>query len=121
MDLPATKMSGSNPHAVVAPPQPAEKVWVSSIISSAPYFVANSRRPAMKPGSGSTMPILVSAGSVRIAATSPCCNAASTEARSFHTAARVVRSTGTGGATLPGRETVDPSGPASAKASSTDP
>jgi hypothetical protein len=35
--------------------------------------VANSRRPSMKPGSGSTMPILVSAGSVRIAATSPCC------------------------------------------------
>ena len=34
--------------------------------------VASSRSPSRKPGSGRTMPMLVSAGSVRIAATSPC-------------------------------------------------
>ena len=96
MDLPMTKMSGWSPQARVAPPAPAENVCVSSIISSAPYLVASSRRPSMKPGSGSTMPMLVRAGSVRIAATSPWDSASSTAARSFQVTALVVRSRSTG-------------------------
>ena len=75
----------------------------------------------MNPGSGSTMPMLVRAGSVRMAATSPWASSRSTEARSFHVAARVVRSSGTGGATLPGRDCALPSGPGIAKVSSTEP
>ena len=111
MLLPITKMSGSSPHAAVAPPGPAEKVCVSSIISSAPYRVASSRSPARKPGSGSTMPMLVSAGSVRIAATSPC-------ASSLSTAGEVVQLRDPGrqverhrGRDVAGRRRASPSGP----------
>ena len=75
----------------------------------------------MNPGSGSTMPMFVSAGSVRIAATSPWARAFSTASRSFQGTERVVRSRSTGGATFPGRLSVLPSGPGSANASSTEP
>ena len=96
MDLPMTKMSGCSP----TPGGPAragrERVrLVDHQQRAVPR--ASSRSPSMKPGSGSTMPMLVSAGSVRMAATSPWASASSTAARSFHVTDRVVRSRSTGG------------------------
>ena len=106
---------------MVAPPQPAENVWVSSIMSRVPAAVHSSRSRSWKPGSGSTMPMLVSAGSVSTAATSPWASARSTASRSFQATTRVVSASGTGGPTLPGRLSVSPSGPGTANVSSTDP
>ena len=57
------------------------------------------------------MPMLVSAGSVRIAATSPCASCSSTPARSLNSATRVVSDSGTGAPTSPARATASPSGP----------
>ena len=121
MLLPITSTSGCSPHSAVAPPGPAENVCVSSITSRAPYVVASSRSPSRKPGSGSTMPMLVSAGSASTAATSPCASCASTPARSLNSATRVVSASGTGAPTSPARATAVPSGPGTANASSTEP
>jgi hypothetical protein len=59
-------------------------VCVSSMISSAPYFMRQLAEAIVKPGSGRTMQELVITGSVRIAATSPLASAASTPARSLN-------------------------------------
>jgi hypothetical protein len=88
----------------VQPPGPALSVWVSSITSSAPARVQASRTPVRKPSSGSTIPMLVSAGSIRRQATSPSANAASTDGRSLNSATLVVRVGSTIGPTFPSRE-----------------
>ena len=44
--LPITTKSGSRPHAAVAPPGPAQMVWVSSLTSSTPWRRVISRTPA---------------------------------------------------------------------------
>jgi len=67
------------------------------------------------------MPMLVRAGSVISTATSPGASAASTDARSFHSRARVVTTGDTEGATFPGRLTVEPSTARTTNVSSTVP
>ena len=71
IDLPIVTMSGYSPQARVQPPGPALNVCVSSLISSVPYVRVSARTASRKPGAGSTMPMLVSAGSISTAATSP--------------------------------------------------
>ena len=82
--LPTTKKSGSRFHSWVQPPMPVEMVWVSSMISSEPYFLVSSRHFCIKPGSGRTMPMLVIAGSHISAATSPLARAASRASTSLN-------------------------------------
>ena len=65
------------------------------------------------------MPMLVSAGSVSTAAISPVRSARSTASRSLNSTATVVVAGSTAGPTLPGRERVVPSGPATTNVSST--
>ncbi len=86
------------------PPGPALNVCVSSMIRSVPWLVQSSRTASRKPGSGSTMPMFVSAGSISRQATSPCASAASTDPISLNSATRVVWAGSTIGPTLPSRE-----------------
>ena len=65
--------------------------------------------------------MFVRAGSVMSTATSPGASAASTDARSFHSSARVVMAGGTAGPTLPTRATVAPWSSRTTKVSSTVP
>jgi hypothetical protein len=65
------------------------------------------------------MPMLVRAGSISTAATSPCASWRSSPARSLNSATRLVIVTSTGSPTLPGRETPSPSGPTTISDSST--
>ena len=65
--------------------------------------------------------MLVRAGSVMTTATCSSARAASTDARSFHSTARVVAAGSTAGPTFPARDTVRPSGPRTTKVSSTVP
>ena len=69
MALPIVTTSGDSPHAAVQPPGPALMVCVSSMMSSVPVPSHAARRPSWKPGSGRTMPMLVSAGSASTHAT----------------------------------------------------
>ena len=52
--------------------------------------------------------MFVSAGSASTQATSPCASSRSSASASFHSTTRVVSSSGTGGPTLPSRETTEP-------------
>ena len=100
-----------------------ESVCVSSMISSAPVLAWPARAaPSRKPGSGRTMPMLVSAGSVRMAATSPWASSRSTglEVVALDDA-RVVRSRSTGGRRCPGAAGPCRRRRAAAKVSSTEP
>ncbi len=65
--------------------------------------------------------MLVSAGSIRTHATSPCESAASTEPASLNSARRVVCAGSPAGPTLPARERTTPSSPSVTNASSTVP
>ncbi|MNF56733.1 hypothetical protein D3C84_382330 [compost metagenome] len=87
--LPTVRKSGSRCQARVQPPGPVDRVWVSSTIKRVPTWRVSSRRRAMKPGAGSTMPMLVSAGSQSTAATSPGASAASSAARSLNGTTRL--------------------------------
>ena len=116
-----TNRSGCKSQALVQPPGPSEMVWVSSMSSSVPAARHARSTAARNPGSGSTMPMLVIAGSMMRTATSPCASPASTDAMSLNSAARVVSCNGTGAPTLPGRSRVLPAGPSTARVSSTDP
>ena len=70
--LPTTTKSGSSPQAAVQPPGPAQSVCVSSMTSSTSWRRVISRTAGRgSPSSGSTMPMLVSAGSISRQATSP--------------------------------------------------
>ncbi|MNM75161.1 hypothetical protein D3C81_869370 [compost metagenome] len=89
MALPRVRKSGSSCQARVQPPGPVDSVWVSSTISRLPACRVSSRSRAMKPGCGSTMPMLVSAGSQSTAATSPGASAASSAARSLNGTTRL--------------------------------
>ena len=46
IDLPIVTMSGFRSQAPVAPPGPAENVWVSSLISSVPWVRVSLRTPS---------------------------------------------------------------------------
>ena len=100
--------SGRSPQRRVAPPGPAEKVWVSSTTSSVPVASHAARTPSKNPGSGRTIPMLVSAGSVSTQATSRAPSAASSAARSLNSTATDVVAGSTAGPALPGRESVRP-------------
>ena len=65
-------------------------VWVSSMISSVPLSRVKRRRASWYPGSGRTIPMLVSAGSASTAATSPGASAASSASTSLKGTIRVV-------------------------------
>ena len=117
--LPIVKISGFNPCNAVIPPGPTEIVCVSSMIQTAPYFLARSPTAFKYPSSGSTIPIFVIAGSIRIAATSPLASAASIPAKSLNSTTRVVSSSGTGAPRFPSRFTVLPALSSVAKVSST--
>ncbi|SLI87758.1 Uncharacterised protein [Mycobacteroides abscessus subsp. abscessus] len=60
-------------------------VITSSMINRAPWFSVSSRRPALKPGSGATAPMLPAAASVMTQAISPglASKAAATASRSL--------------------------------------
>ena len=90
MTLPKVNRSGAQPSPEPSRPHhPAadtrKPVSTSSRISRAPWARVIVRRPALKPGSGATTPMLAAAASVMTAAIrSPCsANAASTAARSL--------------------------------------
>ena len=76
--LPIVTTSGRSPHAAVQPPGPALIVCVSSMISSVPVRSHAARSASWKPGSGRTMPMLVSAGSASTQATCPSASRRST-------------------------------------------
>jgi hypothetical protein len=118
IDLPIVTMSGDSPQARVQPPGPALKVCVSSLISSKPYSRVSDRTASRKPGSGSTMPMFVSAGSMSTAATSRCASSRSSAAVSLNSTTRVVTDGSTGAPTFPSRER-GPSGVAMMNVSST--
>ena len=120
-DFPSVTASGSRPQAAVQPPGPALSVCVSSMMSSAPWRVHSSRTASRKPGSGSTIPMLVRAGSISTQATSPWASASSTVSISLNSAARVVLAGSTIGPTLPSREWVSPPSPRTTNDSSTEP
>ncbi len=120
IDLPSVTMSGSRPHAAVHPPGPAESVWVSSMISSVPVRVHAARAPSQKPGSGSTMPMLVSAGSARTQAISCPSSAASSAGRSLNSTTAVVSVGSTAAPTSPSRARGRPSS-STTNVSSTEP
>ena len=90
IDLPIVTMSGSRFQARVQPPGPALNVCVSSLISRVPAARVSSRTASRYPGSGSTIPMLVSAGSISTAATSPAASSRSSAARSLNSTTRVV-------------------------------
>ena len=81
----------------------------------------SSRTPSQYPGSGSTIPMFVSAGSNMQTATSPRASSRSSPSRSLISTTRVVVSTGTGGPVFPGWSTTAPESSSSAKDSSTVP
>ena len=91
------------------PPGPAESVCVSSMISSVPVRVQASRAAAQNPGSGSTMPMFVSAGSASTQAISPPASAASSAGRSLNSTTAVVSVGSTAAPTRPGRARGRPS------------
>jgi hypothetical protein len=91
------------------------------MISSVPARVQPSRTASRKPSCGSTIPMLVRAGSISTHATSPLPSAASTESMSLNSATRVVVAGSTAGPTLPARERTRPSSPSVTNASSTEP
>ena len=119
--LPIVKKSGFKPSAPVIPPGPTEIVWVSSIIRKALYFLANSCTPTKYPSSGNTIPIFVIAGSIKMAATSPCASAFSIATKSLNSTTLVVSAKSTGAPIFPSRLTVNPASSSVAKVSSTDP
>ena len=88
--LPIVIKSGFNPRSAVIPPGPTEIVWVSSIIKIVPCFFASSCTASKYPACGKTIPTLVIAGSIKIAATSPLANAFSMPAISLNSTTRVV-------------------------------
>jgi len=118
IDLPIVTMSGSRFQARVQPPGPALNVCVSSLISRVPAARVSSRTASRYPGSGSTIPMLVSAGSISTTATSPAASSRSSAARSLNSTTRVVSVGSTGAPTLPGRD-CGPSGPSTMNDSST--
>ena len=91
------------------------------MISSVPAARVSSRTASWYSGSGSTMPMLVSAGSKSTAATSPGASAARRPSMSLISTTFVVSATGTAGPMLPSRATTEPSSANCAKVSSTDP
>ena len=117
--LPIVKISGFKLCSAVIPPAPTEIVWVSSIIQTAPYFFASSPTLSKYPSSGNTIPTFVIAGSIKIAATSPCFNAASIAAKLLNSTTRVVSRKETGAPIFPSRATVFPFSSNVAKVSST--
>ena len=119
MVLPTTTASGRRSHARVQPPGPAHSVCVSSTMRSVPVRSQTSRTAARYPSSGSTMPMLVIAGSSSRHATSPPASAASRASTSLKGTTAVVSCSGTGGPMLPRRATTWPSASRVAKDSST--
>ena len=106
--LPITSRSGSRPYAAVYPPGPAQIVWVSSISSNVPVSRVSRRSSSWNPGSGSTMPMLVSAGSASTQATSPPASAAASASTSLNGTTTVVADGSTGGPSDPWRGTTRP-------------
>ena len=90
MALPIVTTSGRSPHAAVQPPGPALIVCVSSMISSVPVRSQAARSASWKPGSGRTMPMLVSAGSASTHATCSSASSRSTASTSLNSHTRVV-------------------------------
>ena len=107
--LPTTTTSGRSPSRAVIPPGPAHRVWVSSMTSRVPVRSQAARTASCHPGSGSTIPMFVIAGSMSTAATSPDARAASSAGTSLNGTTTVVASSGTGAPMLPRRETTRPS------------
>ncbi len=119
MALPMVRKSGHRPNWAVIPPGPTEIVWVSSIISKASYFLASFSTSFKYPSAGKTMPTLVIAGSIKIAATSLLASAFFIPAKSLNATTRVVKSRSTGAPILPSLATVLPFLSKVAKLSST--
>ena len=117
--LPIVRKSGCNPSCAVIPPGPTEIVCVSSIINFAPNSLASFSTAFKYPSTGSTIPTLVIAGSIKIAATSFCCNAFFIASKSLKGTTRVVLSNSIGAPILPSLETVFPEASRVAKVSST--
>ena len=109
MVLPTTTTSGRSPSRAVIPPGPAHSVWVSSMTSTVPVSSHAARTASCQPGSGSTMPMLVSAGSISTAAISRAASAARIAGTSLKATTTVVVAGSTGGPMLPRRETTRPS------------
>ena len=79
------------------------------MISSVPVSLVMRRSCSWYPGSGSTMPMLVSAGSASTAATSPGSSAARSASTSLNSTTFVVSTGSTAGPTFPGRDRGTPS------------
>lgn len=77
-------------------------MWVSSLISKVPVFVAYSRTNYRNPGSGRTIPMFVMAGSIKIAATSLYDSYLFRPSKSLNSTTLVVSVGSTAGATNPG-------------------
>ena len=103
--FPIVTRSGSSACAPCSRPGPQQIVCVSSIASSVPVLPRSSRQTSWNPGSGSTIPMFVSAGSASTQATSSSASPRSSASTSFHSTTRVVSSGSSGGPTLPGRGT----------------
>ena len=116
--FPMVTMSGDSPQDRVQPPGPALNVCVSSLISSVPCSRVSARTASRYPGTGNTMPMFVSAGSISTAATSPNASSRSSAATSLNSTTRVVAAGSTGAPTFPARDR-GPSGAATMNDSST--
>ncbi len=85
--------SGTTPSSSIANHLPARPMpdWISSAMKTMPLVAANSARPAMKPGAGTTNPPSPWIGSIRIAAmfSSPMCLCISSSAYARHDSAHV--------------------------------
>jgi hypothetical protein len=102
MPLPSVTASGARSQSAVSPPGPAASVCVSSYTRSVPASVHSPRSPSWNPGSGSTTPTFVSAGSLSTQATSPRSRARSTAVRSLKGTTRVTAAPASGRPNLRG-------------------